>query len=373
MSEGRRNVRTTARSLTEDDSGAIMVIGVFMAALVTGFLYYIVGIANTIIYRERMQDAADAIAFSGAVMHARGMNLIALINIIMGLLMAIWMVLRIVQTALLAAIVVCGLGACIPAVPALVAAERIVDQIQNWYANAILRPALRLGHSAQVVIKQAWPVLAQVRVVGSTLGGAYRPPVGGGFLLPVVPRELPIRSVPIRRTCEHGGEWIARLITLPLTFIPGLSALRGTISRFLGAALGQLFCLQDEESIRPHDIDPGSGDCRDGMPGQNCEYVQLRGVVIASRTPFNNNQRGVAVAAWGRAPGGSALSLFQPFTQVGLAQAEYYYEGTDRRDEWTWHMYWRARMRRTRLQGALLGGIPGVGGDLNLIDRMLVH
>jgi hypothetical protein len=76
--------------LLTDDRGAVMVIGVFMAMLVTGFLYYIIGIGNTIIYRERMQDAADVVAFGAAVTYAKGMNLVALINQIMALLVAIY-------------------------------------------------------------------------------------------------------------------------------------------------------------------------------------------------------------------------------------------------------------------------------------------
>ena len=49
---------TGDRALRDDQRGAIMVIGVFMAMLVVGFLYYIVGIGNTIIYRERARHHA---------------------------------------------------------------------------------------------------------------------------------------------------------------------------------------------------------------------------------------------------------------------------------------------------------------------------
>ena len=53
----------------------------------------------------------------------------------------------------------------------------------------------------------------------------------------------------------------------------------------------------------PHEIDQGSGNCTDGMPGQDCEYVQIRGIVIGS-PPFTNNERefqrvpGLTVVNW---------------------------------------------------------------------------
>ena len=47
-------------SLIADQSGAIMVMGVFMAVLLVGFMYYVIGVGETIFYRERMGDAVDA-------------------------------------------------------------------------------------------------------------------------------------------------------------------------------------------------------------------------------------------------------------------------------------------------------------------------
>ncbi len=46
-----------------------------MCACMVGILWYLAGIGDAIVFRERMQEAADATAFSAAVLHARGMNL----------------------------------------------------------------------------------------------------------------------------------------------------------------------------------------------------------------------------------------------------------------------------------------------------------
>lgn len=370
-----RNTRAATR-LTADDSGAIMIVGVFMAMLVTGFLYYIIGIGNTLIYRERMQDAADAIAFSGAVVHARGMNLIALINIIMALLVSILFALRIIQWALYgAALLALAAVVTAPLAPAIYRAGDTVRNIADQYQRAIVEPALRLGHSAQAAIRVSWPLLAQGRVVTSTLSGTYQPPVTFGLLAPVFNRPLPVKAVSIRSTCRHAAEPIASLLTWPLTLVPG-GRIMGLVTRVLRSALVELqvwaFCPRDESSMRPHEIDPGDASCNDGLPGQNCEYVQLRGVVLGN-TPFQGNERGVSMATWGRSTSGGLLGTIGNLSRVGLAQAEYYYEGDEPRDEWTWHMYWRARFRRFTMPSSPLG-IDALGGmDLSLLNRVIVH
>ncbi len=367
-------------TLRTDDRGAIMVIGVFMAMLVTGFLYYVVGIGNTIVYRERLQDAADAIAFSGAVVHARGMNLIAMINIVLLVLMTIYLALRLVERAVFGLVVACGsilILVCGEAVPALEAADQVLVRIVEAYARGVLQPALQLGHSAQEVIRTTFPGIAQGRVLASTLSGTYNPPADSGLLLPVVPyRTLPVEPMPLesnpRGLCIRAGRNIGDALTFPLSFFSFLSPFRSLISGWIGRIIGTSLCPPDRPSWRNYDMDYGSGDCTDGLPGQDCEYSQLRGVAIASRTPFANNTRGVNVATLGRGVGGGAFGSLESFTHVGLAQAEYYYDGDEDRDEWAFHMYWRARFRRVRL-GSAVSSIPGLSAATGIIDRIIVH
>ncbi len=74
------------KGLFNDRAGATMVMGVFMAALLVGMIYYVWGVGDAVMHRERMQDASDTAAFSAAVIHARGMNMLALINMVMAAL-----------------------------------------------------------------------------------------------------------------------------------------------------------------------------------------------------------------------------------------------------------------------------------------------
>jgi hypothetical protein len=75
--------------LLSDQRGAIVLMGVFMSVFLVGALWYVIGISHAIVYRESVQTGADATAFSAAVYHARGMNMISMVNIVIGAVMAI--------------------------------------------------------------------------------------------------------------------------------------------------------------------------------------------------------------------------------------------------------------------------------------------
>src|SRR3954469_20308536 len=111
-----RNLRVIARR--GDERGAIMVLGVFMCACMAGVLWYVIGIGDAIVYRERLQEGADAVAFSAATLHARGMNLIVLLNLLMACVLGIRVAMKAAQAAL---IVVGGICAILPPLEGLAA------------------------------------------------------------------------------------------------------------------------------------------------------------------------------------------------------------------------------------------------------------
>ena len=67
-------------AVLRNENGAMLIVGIFMVMFIAAMLYYVVGIGDTVTYRERMQDAADAGAMTGAIFMARGMNIITLIQ-----------------------------------------------------------------------------------------------------------------------------------------------------------------------------------------------------------------------------------------------------------------------------------------------------
>ena len=107
---------STRPSLARDEQGAIMVLGIFMCATLVGALWYIAGIGDAIVFRERLQEAADAGAMSVAALNARGMNLIVFINLIMACVLAIRVALKTIQVALIVAEVVVSVCAAIPVI-----------------------------------------------------------------------------------------------------------------------------------------------------------------------------------------------------------------------------------------------------------------
>lgn len=85
---------TSVSALRSDQRGAILVPALVMGALMTGALFYVAAVGDAVMFRTQLQDAADVTAFHDAVWHARGMNTIASLNLLMTAALAIFAVLR---------------------------------------------------------------------------------------------------------------------------------------------------------------------------------------------------------------------------------------------------------------------------------------
>src|SRR4051812_41998505 len=92
--------RVAPTTFRTDQRGAVMVMGIFMCCIIVGALWYVAGIGDAIVLRERSQEIADAGAFSGATLHARGMNLIVLLNLVMACILGIRVALKAIQLVL---------------------------------------------------------------------------------------------------------------------------------------------------------------------------------------------------------------------------------------------------------------------------------
>lgn len=83
-----------------DQRGAIMVMGIFLACSMIAAMWYMMGVGDAILWRDHQQEAADSIAFTSAAIHARGMNFIAMVNIIMMFIIAVYLIACIIRTIL---------------------------------------------------------------------------------------------------------------------------------------------------------------------------------------------------------------------------------------------------------------------------------
>ncbi|HEY1954217.1 MAG TPA: hypothetical protein VGH28_01355 [Polyangiaceae bacterium] len=82
---------TLNQPLKNDRRGAIMVIGVFFACMMIGWMWMLVGLGDAMIWRDRSQEAADAVTYSSAALQAQAMNLISFINILMLIMAAFYL------------------------------------------------------------------------------------------------------------------------------------------------------------------------------------------------------------------------------------------------------------------------------------------
>ena len=78
------------------------------------------------------------------------------------------------------------------------------------------------------------------------------------------------------------------------------------------------------------------------------EAFQIR--AFARRKPgMVGPGRGVRVALWGADESSSELGELEDFGTYAVAQAEYFYDGTEGEGGWMWNMKWRGRLKRFRL------------------------
>lgn len=218
-----------------DERGAAMVLGLCFAVFLTAAVFYVLAIAETVLFRERMQDAADTAAFSAAVVNARGMNLIALINMVMAIVLSILVSLRLAQTLCMVAIALClalawptggsTLQAVGPLTNASVKIQRVIDRIKDPINNA-----LAALHAAGKVTSVVVPIGSNVRVLDQTAAyyGAAGVAVPSRLTLPVEDDDFSV-------LCEHAGEVASRTALLPIAML-----LPNKVERGLGDVVGKI-------------------------------------------------------------------------------------------------------------------------------------
>ncbi len=392
--DSARKVRKTpgndrgARALLRDDRGAMMLMGIFMTTFIVGLLYYIAGIGETIVYRERMQDAADATAMAGAVMLARGMNVIVLLNLtlasVYGILVIAQAALSIVWTAQAAADAVCaGCGPwcasccreCLAAFCLLTSTCDARDARNE--ARDIVEDVADATHSASRNLRTVVPLSAIGAGFEITME-QYNPPAtaGAGY----AGLNLPLENDPSRRICDEIvgtsalPQWgVVSLAATELAFHHACS--RG--DRYVAvAALSAPFwtwqaCRSEHSRVRnkPQRVEGGVnlGD----------DEFQYRSVVVGA-PPYglgddNRHDERVAIATYGReTDADSPLDSLAQLHRFSFAQSEYYYDGQTDRENWMWDLMWKARLRRFRASGSICSG--GFGGAIcGVVDGIVVH
>ncbi len=204
------------KRLGSDERGAIMVMGVAAGLFLIGALWFLMGIADTLVWRDKMQEAVDAAAFSSATVHARGMNFIAALNLVMLALVTIHMVLGLVADGLTVVGVACLVPPLTPAAPPVFSAAQGVRRAQTVY-DAFMWPALQAMNASQTAAAVGIPHLGTL--AGREVAGDYKASVVtlGASNVPMIPAKGQGKTA--EASDGLGGLGGARL-GLPVAFEP---------------------------------------------------------------------------------------------------------------------------------------------------------
>jgi len=230
--------------IVSDEKGAVMIMAAFLLLLMTALLYYVHGIGQAAMERIAVQDAADATAYSVAVVKAKGMNLIAMINLVMAAVLAVLVALRLVEAVIyvvIAALTVACIfspPACAP-IPVLVnlavqysqKVSDFSDQVDN-----VLKGLERAGTG----INRFMPLMAQAEGVYISTRPCYDP-AHFGFTWPLAD-ELPTRLKPggFGLLCKKAGENVGEISTA--FFPPGVRDVAKKAMGGLASTFSSFFC-----------------------------------------------------------------------------------------------------------------------------------
>jgi hypothetical protein len=205
------------------ERGFIAIVGVVMGGLLALGVWKLVQVATTLASRERVTNAADAIAFDNAVWHAHGMNLLVYMNAAMAIVLSVFVALRVLELLLIAIAVLAAIFA--PA--ALTAIGNGLTRVVNLERKVGPR-IMKILH----VVNMAERVVASV--VPALPGGVNRLEAAVGLRNPNARAQIDIGSV--EDYYESAGV-ISQGVPMSLSMIP--TAIDRKIPGF-PARMGQL-------------------------------------------------------------------------------------------------------------------------------------
>ncbi|MFT3928080.1 MAG: hypothetical protein QM778_36465 [Myxococcales bacterium] len=250
---------TRVGALQRDRRGAALVFGIFFAVFLVACVFKLHGLTQVILYRQAVQDAADASAFAAAVVNARGMNLIALINMTMAAVLSVLVGLRLAQTLCVIGLSLCvalaypTMGNSLAYVPSLTTATRNLKKVTKKVKKVVPKILASL-HTAGKAVSVVIPLGANARVLevaiqqhnqklGVALPGRFTLPVQDGQFIDL---------------CRHAGQLAGEVAMLPISPFVGGKVEEG-IAHAAGAiaqAAPDWFCGKQAKGKKP-DLDPG--------------------------------------------------------------------------------------------------------------------
>ncbi len=428
MSDGGKNLGswfspapTVALRARDDERGAVMLIGIFMACFLIGALWSVVGLGDMLVYRDKVQEAADHTAFSSATVHARGMNFMAALNLVMLAIVAIWVVIDLIDKALLAINVaagaICASGVFFDPLAAIACPIEAAagDMYATWHEwdvaykkgmepvliglswtqtlDAMAAPYGGLAAGAMVAndynengIALSMSMIPSFALTGGLANGSYgfgdistTPPAnagGGSFSFKGIDTRigLPVTNEHMNKLCMYSADvaatwvedWLRKIPIIGGVFdLPGVSS---TINAILAAAVTVSTCNEYTDSFWGRD-----GPKRPYY-GNGSDWHQVFGVVFPG-TYKDVSQSKIAMAVGPKM--GMKMPPVSPDGGFYIGQAEFYF---DCETKWSddgcnsswgmtnvpramYSMRWMARLRRVHypsLSGMFMQWLGGM-------------
>jgi uncharacterized membrane protein len=246
------HAESEGRAALADERGAMALITVFFAVFALAMLYSFVGTVDAVLHRERMQDAVDSATLSSAVMHARSMNFVVLVNIVMAALLAILIAIKMVESLAIIGMVVAAalawptFGASLAAIPPLKEVQQTMHTIYDEMKTPI-EQILEQLNSLEGTVQTVAPGVA-LGVAELNLHDNWKPPVDAGIVLGGG-SDLPLENDDYGVLCKKGGEIVGEVVMKPFDplfdavplFAPARSGLIAATGEMTGALQGW-FC-----------------------------------------------------------------------------------------------------------------------------------
>lgn len=350
--------------LARDERGAMTLVGVFVSMLAIGMLYYVAGVGDAITYRERMLDASDSAAFGGAVLHARAMNVVVLLNQTITSVFAVAVAARAAVILVLAAAAAAASdcspfnpGACAAAVCLVVSSMPSACNAANDEEDVAIEVAENASEAADALVRATrLATLAS----GDEVARHFAPPVAEGITLVA---DMPLEAEDPTRACDEvlafgGPSGEAGDMPIVMTAQHAYREARRFASscgaeQYVDRAGGVGLAILASAMVCG-----GVADGIDGLTRRVSDGVrmgddafQIHAYVRADpeAMPFASDEERVSVVAWGRAReerlAPIAESMHATLDQ-SVSRAEYYFDGDVDPELWAWRMRWRARLRR---------------------------
>lgn len=203
-----------------NDAGAVMLIAVFFFVFALALVYGTIGTAQALFFREHLQDAADRTALSDAIMSARSMNLLVLINIVMSALLAVLVTLKLVEAlTIIGMAIAAAIAWFFPAALAAIPPLKMIQSTMRSAYNAVKPPidqALTVLHTVADEVRNAAPAAADA-VASEEMNAS---PVKAGFVVSAG-NELPVEDDSFKELCSRAGGVTIDLAALALRPVGG--------------------------------------------------------------------------------------------------------------------------------------------------------